>query len=403
MLKNQLITPEGTKDYLFEEAAARRSVENVLRRLFESRGFFEVVTPALEFLDVFSVRGRGIPFEQMQKLVDPKGRLMVLRPDSTLPIARLCATRLKGRELPLRLYYNQPVYTVTRDTSGQSDEVAQAGAELIGDSSLKTDLELVTMALHAMANCGLPNFRLEVGHIEVFNALMDSWCTDEDLREEIRLLIEAKNYPALNDCLDRTAPADVAKVLKQLPRLFGGEEVFTQAERLLGNSRAGEALAYLRTIYQNLQSFGLGEQITVDLGLVNRTDYYTGIIFKGYIEGYGGEVLSGGRYDRLLSQFGEDAGAIGFAVNVDAAARVLLQREQQLLQASDVLVFAASGQEMEGVRHLAALSDTGVHAVLSLDRTEAEAYAHAAAKGILRMDVVEEGGIRTVSVSKEEL
>lgn len=88
MLKNQLITPEGTKDFLFEEAAVREEVETLLHTLFKTRGFSEVITPGLEFLDVFSVKGHSIPVEYMYKLSDHKGRLMVLRPDSTMPIGK---------------------------------------------------------------------------------------------------------------------------------------------------------------------------------------------------------------------------------------------------------------------------------------------------------------------------
>ena len=126
MTQNRLITPEGTKDYLFEEAVLRRNIENKLRDAFAFRGYHEVVTPALEFLDVFTTSENGMPIEQMYKLSDAKGRLMVLRPDSTMPIARLCATRLKNEKLPLRLYYNQPVYSVTPSLRGRSDEMLQS-------------------------------------------------------------------------------------------------------------------------------------------------------------------------------------------------------------------------------------------------------------------------------------
>ena len=110
MQKYQLITPEGTRDYLFEEAALRSRLQQMLADTFSSRGYHEVVTPSVEFLDVFTAGGNPLPVEQMYKLTDAKGRLMVMRPDNTTPIARLCASRLKGSRLPLRLYYSQPVF-----------------------------------------------------------------------------------------------------------------------------------------------------------------------------------------------------------------------------------------------------------------------------------------------------
>ena len=107
MKKYNKITPEGTKDLLFEECLARRYVEQTLSDVFSSRGFNEVVTPGLEFYDVFDPDFSGISQETMYKMSDRHGRLMVMRPDSTIPIARLTATRLQTLPQPVRLYDNQ--------------------------------------------------------------------------------------------------------------------------------------------------------------------------------------------------------------------------------------------------------------------------------------------------------
>ena len=104
------ITPEGTKDLLFEECLANRTVSSILGKVFSHRGFHEVLTPCIEFYEVFTEELSGIPMENMYKMSDAKGRLMVMRPDSTLPIARMVSTRLKNMPQPIRLYYNQRVY-----------------------------------------------------------------------------------------------------------------------------------------------------------------------------------------------------------------------------------------------------------------------------------------------------
>ena len=388
MLKNQLITPEGTKDYLFEEAAVRRNVEEALRSLFESRGFCEVITPGLEFLDVFSVPGHSLPMEEMYKLTDHRGRLMALRPDSTLPIARLCATRLKGSSFPLRLFYNQPVYTAARSMRGRSDEIMQTGVELIGNSSRLADLEILMLAVQSLEACGISDFRLEIGHIGVFNALMESLSFPEEEREELRALIESKSYPALNDKLDRLGGGREIEVLKQLPRLFGGEEAFRRAEELIDVAGALEALGYLRELYKELCSLGLEGKITVDLGLANRADYYTGVVFKGYVAGHGAEVLSGGRYDHLLSRFGSDAGAIGFAVDTDAAARTRLLAGKPLLSLPEILIFAEDGYEMAALSRLTEITKSGKKAELSLFSTLSDTLHFAKEKGIPRVESV---------------
>lgn len=389
MNKNNLLTPEGTKDYLFEEAVLRRTIENKLRDAFYFRGYHEVVTPSIEFLDVFSIADNGMPIEQMYKLVDTKGRLMVLRPDSTMPIARLCATRLKNEQMPLRLYYNQPVFSVNPSLRGRSDEMMQTGIELIGAAaSKKSDIEVLVTAIKAMEALKIENFRIELGHIGLFNSLVTALNLTATEREQIRQLIEDKNYPALNDLLDQLENQQIASIIKMLPRLFGGQEVFAKARRLMSGQQGAEIVDYLESLYQSLSTLGLGEKLTVDLGIVNRTEYYTGIVFKGYVEGYGKDVLSGGRYDSLLKEFGEDLGAIGFAVNVDSAVKALLNHREHKLVPVDVMVYAEAGYEMEALEYIAKLAEVKMVAEYSLFDTVEQTLCYAKEKGAGRLDIV---------------
>ena len=388
MNKNILITPEGTKDYLFEEAVLRKKIENKLRDAFQFRGYHEVVTPNLEFLDVFYAVQSGMPVEQMYKLVDSKGRLMVLRPDSTLPIARLCATRLKNEPKPLRLYYNQPVFSVNPSLRGRSDEMLQSGIELIGAVGRKADIEVLVTAARVLQDLKIENFRIELGHIGIFNSLVSSLKVESATRERIRQLIEDKNYPALNDILDDLEEKEIASVIKMLPRLFGGQEVFEKARALIQEAKTVEILEYLESLYRSVRSLGLDDKITVDLGIVNRTDYYTGVVFKGYVEGYGEEVLSGGRYDALLKEFGEDLGAIGFAVNIDSAVKALLAAGGHVIAPSQVLVYSEPEYQIQALEHIAKLTEVKIGAEYSLCDTVEEALLYAKEKHIGRIDLV---------------
>jgi ATP phosphoribosyltransferase regulatory subunit len=222
MKRYDLITPEGTRDLLFEGCLARRMVEDRLSKLFEGFGYSEVVTPGIEFYDLFMGSSRNFQQESLYKLTDSKGRLIVMRPDSTIPIARLASTRLKGAKLPLRLYYNQSIFENNSLLKGRSDEVVQAGIELIGgENSKRADYEVLCTAVEALSSFDKENFRLEIGHIGYFKELVAQLDVDDAVREEIRLLISAKNYPALNDILDEVGDNQVTNALRQLPRLFG--------------------------------------------------------------------------------------------------------------------------------------------------------------------------------------
>lgn len=361
-MKNyDLITPEGTKDLLFGECVVRRNIENTLLKLFKSRGYSEMITPGLEFFDVFNMKSRYFPQETLYKMTDSKGRLLVMRPDSTMPIARVVATRLKDAELPLKLCYNQTVYRNESALKGRSDETVQAGIELIGSEMKMADLEVISAAVDSLNAFGL-EYSLELGHIGVFKALVDRLEADDTDKEYIRKLIENKNFPALNDFLDTFGNTGVTAALKKLPALFGGEEVFEKAEELIPDENVKRILDELREIYRDTAELcGEGGNITVDLGLVNKTDYYTGLIIKGYLKGHGEEVISGGRYDKLISDFGYDIPAVGFAVNVNAVSKVI--ERNGILPAElppDVIVFAEDGCEVAAVKQARELREQGL-------------------------------------------
>ena len=380
------ITPEGTRDLLFEECEAVKRVEQALGAVFTGRGYHEVVTPGIEFLDVFNKPSSHFPQETMYKLVDAKGRLLVMRPDSTLPIARLVGTRLKNAALPLRLFYNQPVYRAAARMNGRSDELIQTGIELIGCGSQRADLEVLATAAAAFDGCGIDRYRLEIGHVGVFRALFDALDADESQRAAVRQLLQNRSYPALNDLLD-SLDDPTARLLRRLPRLFGGAEVLQEAAELFhGQDGIMELIGYLGRLYEDLVSLVGADRLLIDLGLVNHNDYYTGIVFSGYLEGRGEAVLSGGRYDRLLGDFGAELDAIGFGVDVDAVARHLLDRVT--LAPPRLLVHGLDGCLPQAIRFAEEQIAAGQVCELSVFDAPDEAVRYARGKGIERIVLV---------------
>ena len=395
MKRYDLLTPEGTSDLLFDECIAKRIIEERIRKIFTDYGYSEVVTPGLEFYDVFNGKVRYFPQETMYKLVDGKNRMMVLRPDSTMPIARLVATRLREEPLPLKLFYNQSIFMVNPKNSGRDDEFTQSGIEILGGNSRSADLEALVLAVQALSACAdssEDSFRLEIGESSIFRLLIAELDVDNDESDRIQYLIETKSYPALNEALSSYSGA-AAEALRALPTLFGGAEVFDAAERYMLNDEMKAKLCSLKEIYKSLSEAGINE-VKVDLGLVHKKNYYTGIIFRGYLEGYGSPVLSGGRYDTLLGDFGRSVPAVGFAVNVEAAAKVMLKSntDTSLMTAPDVLVYAENGCEIEGLRHCAELIKEGKTVYNSVFANAEDASAYAAAHGIKRIDTVSKSG-----------
>ncbi|WP_124098760.1 ATP phosphoribosyltransferase regulatory subunit [Ruminococcus sp. Marseille-P6503] len=392
MKRYDLITPEGTRDLLFSDCIARRAVEEKLAGIFKGFGYSEVVTPGIEFFDLFSGSSRNFRQENMYKLTDSKGRLIVLRPDSTIPIARLASTRLKYAKLPLRLYYNQSVYQNNSLLKGHSDETVQSGIELIGGVNTKrADYEALSMAAQSLSEFDNENFRLEIGHIGYFKELVAKLDVDEGVQEEIRFLISAKNYPALNDLLDKVGSNQVTNALKQLPRLFGGVEVFEKAAEIYTDDKITGILYNLKEVYNRLLNLGYEGRISVDLGIVSHTDYYTGIVFKGYLSEVGQSVLKGGRYDKLLGEFGNDCPAVGFGINVDDVARHIEKiGGAPRLKTADAVVYGEKGYVVEAVAYAQKLVREGLTVENSLFNTAEESEEYARTKGIKKLIIVGE-------------
>jgi len=375
-------TPEGTRDRLFAECQERREVQGRLVRLFRQRGYLEVSTPDTEFYDLFALSGSAIPQERMLQVGDLSGKICVMRPDSTTPIARVAATKLRAMPLPQRLYYDQKVYRSNPAHNGGNREIPQCGVELIGAKGKKADLEIIATAIDALRSCGASRFHVELGHAEFFRDLAGRMAVEEGTVEQMRVLIEGKNFAALNDLLEPYEGDPACAALKRLSRLFGGAEVLAEAEKLAGKT---EAVDYLRSLYDELSAAGYGPYVRFDLGMVHQIDYYTGVVFRGYVEGAGEAVLSGGRYDHLVEVFGREAQATGFSVDVDAVARTRPETAQPALrvvvhyepgylaQALDAVDSRPAGtcelspcRTLESSRNLAA--EKGAEAVLIFDK-----------------------------------
>ncbi len=388
MKNNMKLTPEGTKDFLFAECSAMDYICGKIENVFVSGGFKRVITPGIEFYDVFSIPCSGISQESMFKTTDNRGRILVARPDSTLPIARMVSTRLKNSTLPVRLYYKQAVYRNNPTLTGRRNELMQMGVELLGVKGKRADIDILTTAVKSISEVA-DDFRIELGHAEVFNALSQELDIDEYFKERIRATIESKNYSALNNLLDKLEPCKAVSAIRSLPSLFGGEDVFDKAAQICKGTNAESALEYLHDIYSDLAPLNLGDKLIIDLGLVQRNDYYTGIVFTGYIEGIGDAVISGGRYDELLSEFGTPMGAAGFAIDTDAITiKHLSDDNVSYSDNPDVLVFAEDGHEIEAINYVDELNKSGVKAQFSVLPSIEETKDFAFKRGIPEVKII---------------
>lgn len=312
MQGNTRNVPEGTRDITFGEAKLFRDLETELTELYTSRGFSEIMTPAIEYYDVFEA-GSTLSQEQMYKLTSLDGRLLVLRADNTTPIARVAATKFES-DTPVKLFYHQKVYRLSEGHKGRKSEMMQSGVEILGASGIHSDLLCLITAIETLSKFG--DYKLELGHVGFYNALISELELAPEQADKLRRLVEAK---------DANKIGEYGKI-KKIPFLFGGEEVFEEAKAIAdGNVAALNALTYLEKLYSALSMAGYQDKIMIDLGIVHSFDYYTGTVFKGYMADAGEPVLAGGRYDTLVSRFDKDIPATGFGVNISEVADTLMR------------------------------------------------------------------------------
>jgi ATP phosphoribosyltransferase regulatory subunit len=322
--------PTGVTIYLPEEAARLRGLQERLLGVFRQWGYQEVMTPTFEFLDLLALGTDQALQERMFKMIDREtGRMLALRADVTPQIARLAATRLRDRPKPYRLAYRTNVFRYDEPRVGRQREFYQAGVELIGLAEPEADAETIAMAIEGFRAAGLPRFQIDVGQIEFVRGALEGVGADPATQTALRDALLRKDRAELaRVAADLPIPAATADLLLALPELHGqADAVLDRAGRLVQNARSERALGGLAEVLRLLQASGVADAVVVDLGEVRGFDYYSGLTFEGYVDGFGAELVGGGRYDHLLARFGAPAPATGFAFDVN---RLLLARATQV-------------------------------------------------------------------------
>lgn len=370
--------PEGTRDILYDEASLQNKIASRFSTVYEQEGFLPINTPTLEFYDVFDGAGKSMKQEEMFTLTDNYGRLLVLRADNTTPTARVIATKLRSAPVPLKLYYNQSVFRNNTDYQGRRSEFLQSGVELAGINGTRTDIICISTAFKAL-NTLNKKYMIEIGHVGFSNAIIEDLVLSDADKAQVQAYINTKNASLLGYLKTKE---DIFKI-RQLPWLYGGAEVLEKAAFLAeGNEKAQRALKSIAAIYESLRKAGYEENIIIDLGMAHAIEYYTGIVFRGYMEGTGDAVLTGGRYDNLIKSFDYDIPAIGFAINVCAVVDAVGKGADTLKsKAKKVLVFFEPTYLKEAETYMRKLKDEGYVPELSCFANEKETLAFAKANG----------------------
>ena len=322
--------PEGTRDLILGECTAKKRLQDAIEQVFDSYGYKEIVTPSIEFYQTYQTGFEQIHDEQMYKFFDHNGGILTLRMDMTVPIARVAATKFKDQKPPLRFRYCANVYKVKESLAGKRNEVTDCGIELLGLDEKQSDLEILVCALEVMECMKQASFTLEIGNVNFFHTAVELLGLTKDETQILADLIDRKSLTELKEYLETLRlDAEDKQFFLQLPWLCGSADMLQEALGFCFDARLKAIVENLQLLYEQLSALGYGDRITFDLGKLPHLNYYSGILFEGFVEGIGTSVLSGGRYDSLLEKFGEALPAIGFSVKLDAVLPVLHLKQQE--------------------------------------------------------------------------
>lgn len=354
--------PYGTRDFLPKDAKIKRNIELKLAKTFNLWGYDEIVTPSIEYVDTLTINNRNGIENQLFKFFDKNNRTLALRHEMTTPIARVAASRMYDDVLPFKLSYISSVYRYEQAQEGRQCEFYQAGVELMGVADASADAEIIALAVDSLRNVGLTNFEICLGQVEFINGIMQQMGLSKEKQNEIRLALEQRNLVDLNNAVEKTnLPEKAKKALKSIPLLQGKEDILEFANNLALNEQSRKALDNLHDIYELLKIYGVADNVTFDLGVNRDFSYYTGMVFEIYAPGIGYPICGGGRYDNMLSDFGTECPATGFALGIERLMLALDKQNQtqNICNKKDVYIAFSQGKYAEAINEAMKLRETG--------------------------------------------
>jgi len=275
--------PKGVKDLLPNTALKRTTIVSKVLKAFNNAGYKRIITPTFELYDTLKY-GLGQSLDENCIRFFIGEDLMVLRPDMTVPVARLVAREMKEIPLPIKLCYAGNVFRKQKTEMIHHYEFYQLGIELIGEKGYKADAGVIVLAVKALKAMGIKNFEIEIGHTDF----------TKSLSFKKKQALSCQNYSEFGS----------------IPEIGG--------VKIIKNNK------YFMNIYNILKKNKVENHVKFNTGLLRDINYYTGIIFEVYLSDYGYLVGSGGRYDNLLGMYGYPQPAVGFALNLD---RILMSQK----------------------------------------------------------------------------
>lgn len=290
-----------------------------LRSLYKKYGYTRYRMGKFEEYDLYSRNKDFLVSDSIITFTDTNGKLMALKPDVTLSIIK------NNKDMPdtvQKLYYNESVYRISKGTN-TFKEIMQTGLECIGKIDSECIGEVLMLAAESL-NTRSPDFVLEVSNLEILSVFVENVTNDISLKKSILKCVSEKNsHGILEICKTNDIPIEKAEPLVKLLSVYGAPNtVFKKLREIIDDEVLLKQLSLFEQALNVFEDTELSKHIRIDFSVVGDIKYYNGVVFKGFIDGVPGSVLSGGQYDKLMKKMGRKSKAIGFAVYLDMLERI---------------------------------------------------------------------------------
>lgn len=311
-----------------------------LRGIYEKYGYSRFKMSKFEEYDLYVKNKDFLVSEGVITFMDNDGRLLALKPDVTLSIVK---NFVPEKGCVQKVYYNENVYRISE--GGSFKEIMQTGLECMGDIGLYDVAEVIMLAAKSLKSID-GKYILDISHLGVISAITEAAGLSKTAADDILRCIGQKNMHGIaRICEENGVEKFLSDALNVVVTSYGScEKVISSLRKIDAADIIKNPLDELEALFSLLKRMGADENVDIDFSIVNDMNYYSGIVFRGYIEGLPAGVLSGGEYANLLKKLGKKGGAIGFAVYLDMLERLSGTRNDYDV---DVVIKYADGQENE--------------------------------------------------------
>lgn len=354
-------TPEGVRDITSKELKKQLETGYRLLKVIEDKGYMLMQTPSFEYFDVFANNIGMTPSKELYKFYDKEGNTLVLRPDFTPSMARAFSKLYSQEQGPVKLCYSGNTFVNGSDLNGRLKECTQIGAELYNDDSCEADADMISLVINCMKSAGFEDFIVSVGNCNFFKGLFEDIGISSSDEDKLRHLVASRSYYKAEEMLTGLE-VDKEKIdlIVHISDDYTTKLSLFELRGRIKNDKCIEAVDRLIKTVEILEGKNEADHISIDLGLLNKFNYYTGVLFRAYTFGFGDAIIKGGRYDNLVKEFGKDTPAIGFGVSLDELMIALNEKEDEKRRAENEYITFALTKGRLADKTLELLEKTGI-------------------------------------------